>query len=81
MPNISTASGMRATDGIGRRNSTIVWVARRRKGTSPTTVPRTTAAIVAIVRPIAQDVMVPPSRRQNARSTSCSNSRASTSVT
>ena len=29
------ASGMRATEGIGRRNSTVVWVARRRNGTRP----------------------------------------------
>ena len=32
---MSTASGIRATEGIGRRNSTVVCVARRRNGTSP----------------------------------------------
>ena len=42
------ASGMSATDGIGRRNSTVVCVARRRNGTSPMTVPSTTASTVAI---------------------------------
>ena len=31
-PNSSTASGISATDGIGRRNSTVEFVTRRRNG-------------------------------------------------
>ena len=79
-PNISTASGISATDGTGRRNSTVVWVARRRNGTIPTTVPSATAASVATVRPIAHDVMVSRTRRQNARSRTSSANRPNTSV-
>ena len=66
-PNSSTASGMRATDGIGRRNSMVEAVKRRRNVDEPTTRPMTTAATVEIVRPIAQPFRVSPVAAQKLR--------------
>src|SRR6478609_9474293 len=79
-PNMRIASGISATDGIGRRNSTVVWVARRRNGTSPMTVPSTTASTVAITSPSAHDVRVRPTLRQNSRSRTWSPSAARVAV-
>ncbi|WP_354003097.1 hypothetical protein [Microbacterium elymi] len=71
-PNSSTASGMSATDGIGRRNSTVEWVARRRNGESPMTTPSTQASTTAMRRPSAQASMVSPTATQkSARAAIC----------
>ena len=79
-PNSSTASGMRATEGIGRRNSIVERVARSRNRLEPMAKPSTVPATTAIARPIAQLTMVSPTSRQNCRSRSIPAKRTSTSL-
>ncbi|GAP47627.1 short-chain dehydrogenase/reductase SDR [Streptomyces azureus] len=68
MPYTSTASGISATDGMGRRNSIVEAVAARRYGTTEISTPATIPAQDAIARPSAQPVSVSPSAVQKAKS-------------
>src|SRR5680860_223090 len=80
VPKMSTAIGMRATEGIVRRNSIVVWVARRRNRLEPMIRPTMIAATVAMSRPSAQLVMVSATSFQNAASVTYWPSRTSTSL-
>src|ERR1043166_4354138 len=53
-PYSTTTSGISATDGIGRRNSTVEAVTARSTGRLPITTPATTPATTAMTRPSAQ---------------------------
>ena len=78
-PNSSTANGINATDGIGRRNSTVEFVTFRRKLDEPMMKPSTTASTTAINRPSSHASMVSPTANQKAVSPKSSNSIAMTS--
>src|SRR5215216_5422881 len=65
VPNSSTARGIRATEGMGRRNSMVEPVAARRAGTLPSSRPSPTPAATATARPIAHPSRVSPSAVQN----------------
>ncbi len=76
VPYSSTATGMSATDGMGRRNSMVEAVTARSTGTDPITTPATTPATTAMARPRPQPVRVSPSAVQNASSpSSCHRAR------
>ncbi|MGR6916756.1 hypothetical protein ACU635_21160 [[Actinomadura] parvosata] len=66
MPNSSTAGGISAAGGIGRRNSIVEPSAARTGGRPPITRPSSTPAAIATARPIAQ----PRSVSSDAASTS-----------
>src|SRR5512132_3487820 len=72
VPNSSTASGIRATEGIGRRNSMVEAVAARRAGTLPISRPSPTPPATARARPMAQPSRVSPRATQNDGSPSSS---------
>src|SRR5829696_8634427 len=65
VPNSSTASGIRATEGIGRRNSMVEAVTARRAGTLPISSPSPTPPATARAKPMAQPCRVWPRAAQN----------------
>src|SRR5215218_469122 len=72
VPNSSTARGISATEGIGRRNSMVEAVAARRAGTLPISSPSPTPPATATARPMAQPSRVSPRATQNEGSPSSS---------
>ena len=73
-PNSSTASGISATEGIGRKNSIVEWVSVRSTCELPMAMPITTPAITDMTSPIAQASSVSPSAVQNSALCSSLNS-------
>src|ERR1700709_1177746 len=65
-PNTSTANGINATDGTGRRNSTVDAVTRRNTSTLPNSMPTAIPATSAMTRPSPQPVTVSRTAVQNA---------------
>ena len=70
------ASGMSATDGIGRRNSTIALNAERTSGMLPNTMPTGTAMATAMTSAIAHASTDSTTSREKPRSLNSSTSRA-----
>ena len=71
---------MSATDGMGRRNSIVLWVARRRNVLLPMTSPRTIAATAAISSPRNQARTVCQTASQKPAEPCCSPSYSRTAL-
>jgi hypothetical protein len=71
LPYSSTASGISATDGIGRRNSIVEAVAARSTGTEPISAPSASPAATASARPTSQVRSVWASATQNSGRPAC----------
>src|SRR4029077_15670948 len=69
---------MSATEGMGRRNSTMARVAARTPGRLPSTTPAGTATTTAMARPSAQAPMVAATSARNCPLTASPAARAST---
>src|SRR5690625_1342288 len=67
-PNTSTANGINATDGTGRKNSMVELVNLRKNDDEPITKPNTAAPTTAMSMPIAQARIVSQTATQNTAS-------------
>ncbi|MFC7612693.1 hypothetical protein ACFQV2_02600 [Actinokineospora soli] len=70
LPKVMAASGMSATDGIGRRNSTRVMAALRTDATLPSSSPAGTATAIATHTAISVASTVATTARRNSVSPS-----------
>src|SRR5215471_16371285 len=75
---ISPTSTMSATEGMGRKNSTMARVAARTPGRLPSTTPAGTATATAMASPSAQAPMVAATSARNRPLTASPAARAST---
>src|SRR5215208_8322435 len=80
LPQISTASGISATDGIGRRNSITARAERYSSELEPITMPTGIAIAAATASPIAQPSSVWPTAAQKSAVAISSPSAANVSV-
>src|SRR5690625_2279131 len=75
-PNTSTASGINATDGTGRKNSMVEFVNLRKNDDEPMMKPSTAAATTEMTIPISQATMVSHTATQKTWSPNLANKSA-----